>query len=315
MKLYYYRDRLGNFGDDLNPWLWPRLLPAGTLDDDAGALFLGIGTILGRSVPTAPTKWVMGSGTGYSQVPPLDDRWRFVCVRGPMTARALGLAPELAATDPAAFLHREPGLTGRPRAGAAFMPHHVSVAQFDWRALCADAGLAYVDPGASVDATLATLAGAEVVITESLHGAIVADALRIPWIPVVCYDHILAFKWQDWAASLGLEYAPQRLPPLSDREYALTSSQRARNAVKRGLRGLGIARRRFARVPRPDSAPAEVEAAARALRALGSSAKGMLSTDAALAQALGRLDAGVERFLSLTQSMRSADEPTEARRR
>jgi hypothetical protein len=41
----------------------------------------------------------------------------------------------------------------------------------------------------------------------------------------------------------------------------------------------------------------------------------MLSSDAALAQALGRLDAGVERFLSLTQSMRSADEPTEARRR
>ena len=33
MKLYYYKAPLGNFGDDLNPWLWPRLLPD-IFDDD-----------------------------------------------------------------------------------------------------------------------------------------------------------------------------------------------------------------------------------------------------------------------------------------
>lgn len=27
MKLYYYRDDVFNFGDDLNAWLWPKLLP------------------------------------------------------------------------------------------------------------------------------------------------------------------------------------------------------------------------------------------------------------------------------------------------
>jgi hypothetical protein len=35
MKLYYYQDSKGvkNFGDDLNPWLWSKLIPD-VLDDD-----------------------------------------------------------------------------------------------------------------------------------------------------------------------------------------------------------------------------------------------------------------------------------------
>lgn len=299
MKLYYYRDRQGNFGDDLNPWLWPKLLPPGTLDDDPTSLLLGIGTILGRAVPASPIKWVIGSGTGYSQVPPLDDNWRFMCVRGPMTAHALGLSPELAATDPAALLHRQPGLTGQRRTGAAFMPHHVSVAHFDWKSLCDRVGLAFVDPRASVDSTLATLATSALVITESLHGAIVADTLRVPWIPVVCYDHILAFKWLDWAASLGLEYAPRTLPALTDRERELSPSTKSRNALKRALRSVGIGRERFSSVPRAASSVAEVDATARELETLARSS-GLLSTERALTTALGRLDAAIDRFISLT---------------
>jgi len=312
LKLYYYRDRQGNFGDDLNVWLWPRLLPAGTLDDDPDSLFVGIGTVLGRGVPAAPIKWVMGSGTGYSRVAALDDRWRFMCVRGPMTAKVLGLPADLAATDPAAFLHRQPGLIGRPRSGAAFMPHHVSAAQFDWRSLCERAGIAYVDPCASVDSTLDVLSGAALVVTESLHGAIVADAFRIPWVPVVCYDHILGFKWHDWAASLALEYAPQVLPALSDRERALTNHERGRNAFKRALRGAGIGRRRFAPVPRRDSPPGDVDAAIRTLSAL-SRATGVLSTDAALARGLRLLDAAMERFLSLSRPNAAASAAPENR--
>ena len=314
MKLYYYRDRNGNFGDDLNPWLWPKLLPPGTLDDDPSSVFVGIGTILGRSLPVEPIKWVMGSGTGYSQVPPLDETWRFMCVRGPMTASALGLAPELAATDPAALVHRQTGLTGLARTSVAFMPHHVSIAQFDWRTLCDRIGLRYVDPGAPVDATLAALAGSALVISESLHGAIVADALRIPWIPVVCYDHILAFKWHDWAASVGVHYLPEVLPSLSDREAVLALGSRSRNAVKRALRSVGVGRTRFKAVPRVDSSVREIDGVARTLTGLMRSGRGQLSTEAALSTALVRLDAAIARFVSLAHeshhghSMSGADE-------
>ncbi len=34
MKLYFFKDQGGNFGDDLNPWLFGQLFPQ-LLDDNA----------------------------------------------------------------------------------------------------------------------------------------------------------------------------------------------------------------------------------------------------------------------------------------
>lgn len=46
-----------------------------------------------------------------------------------------------------------------------------------------------------------------------MHGAIVADAYRIPWIGVDMYG-INKFKWQDWMLSLGLDVPLYKLPML-----------------------------------------------------------------------------------------------------
>jgi succinoglycan biosynthesis protein ExoV len=48
----------------------------------------------------------------------------------------------------------------------------------------------------------------EVLLTEAMHGAIIADSLRVPWIPIVSNPSILSFKWDDWCQSLSLEYQP-----------------------------------------------------------------------------------------------------------
>src|SRR5437588_2062474 len=80
----------GNFGDDLNPWLWSRLAPEVCEQSDP-TVFFGIGTILSRSAPPEPIKVVFGSGCGTGLGPKLDKRWFFYAVRGPLTAAKLGI--------------------------------------------------------------------------------------------------------------------------------------------------------------------------------------------------------------------------------
>lgn len=214
MKLFYHKDPVGNFGDDLNPWLWPRLLP-GLLDDDESSLFVGIGTILDERIPHAPVKVVFGTGVGYGRLPAVDERWRICCVRGPLTARALGLPSEVAITDPAVLVKTVlPDTTDVPKQHrVSFMPHHrtkirANEESIDLQAACASSNIYYIDPAAGVEEVLRGIASSEMLIAEAMHGAIVADALRIPWVPVKIYDHIRDLKWRDWCSSLDLAYGP-----------------------------------------------------------------------------------------------------------
>lgn len=48
----------------------------------------------------------------------------------------------------------------------------------------------------------------EKVITSAMHGAIVADALRVPWAPIITSNEILAFKWHNFSNLLNLQYKP-----------------------------------------------------------------------------------------------------------
>ena len=115
MKMYFYRGRRPNFGDELNVWLWPRLLP-GFFDADERELFIGVGSTLFDFLPPQSRKIVFGAGYGgYTAVPAIDERWRFYFVRGRLTAAALGLDARLGVGD-AAILVRSCvlGRPGRP---------------------------------------------------------------------------------------------------------------------------------------------------------------------------------------------------------
>jgi succinoglycan biosynthesis protein ExoV len=86
---------------------------------------------------------------------------------------------------------------------------------------CALAGLEYLDPHDDVQHLLERIARSRLVLAEAMHAAIVADALRIPWIPIKVHDHIDAFKWRDWCASMELEYQPAEILPLLSGSPAL----------------------------------------------------------------------------------------------
>jgi succinoglycan biosynthesis protein ExoV len=93
-------------------------------------------------------------------------------------------------------------------------------------------GFAYIDPRWSTEQVLAALSETEILLTEAMHGAIVADALRVSWIPIRTTSKILAFKWQDWCQSVGLEYTPHRVLKLEDPTAKLSLYAAARYQLK-----------------------------------------------------------------------------------
>lgn len=217
MKLIYWKN-LPNFGDELNLWLWDRLLP-GVFDDDASTIFVGIGTLLNELLPASESTIVFGSGAGYGRRPNIDERWRIFCVRGPLTASYLNLPAKMAITDSAILVRSVFCQSGHKSFRFGYMPHHVNARRGGKtiESICQNLGFAYIDPCLPVEQVLSVISATEVLMTEAMHGAIIADALRIPWIPIQVENiDALPFKWQDWCSSIDVSYSPKCLAVLTD---------------------------------------------------------------------------------------------------
>lgn len=234
MKLFYFTrpDGISNFGDDLNPWLWNQWIPE-ELDEDPTTAFVGIGSILNgylpARVPQASSLVVFSSGVGYGlgTRPPIDSRWKIYCVRGPLSAQHIGAPPTLAVTD-GALLLRKRGFNPLPKVYPfSFMPHveHAMTSDIFWKEACELAGIHYLDPRQSIDEVLLAISKTEILLAEAMHGAIVAEALRVPWIPIRTSQQILSFKWIDWCSSLGLSYNPVDIMPIIP-EYKIATDQK-----------------------------------------------------------------------------------------
>jgi len=198
------------FGDALNLWLWDKLLPQAGSVLRPDLIFLGIGTLLNNKLPPGP-KLVFGAGAGYGPAPKPDATWDIRFVRGLDSAVALGLPASSAILDPGAavglILPRETQFRS-----ASLMPRFDSMTR-ELTQRCAEADVHLIDPRDPVEKILPQIATSQLVLSECLHGAVVADALRIPWIPVVTADRNQshAFKWRDWLSIFGMDYNPVSL--------------------------------------------------------------------------------------------------------
>lgn len=226
MQLYSWRGAVTNFGDELNHLLWPALLP-GFFDDDAAKIVLGIGSVLDCRHSRIVTKIVLGAGYGgYRKPPRLDRSWIIHWVRGPRTAAALALPKALGLGDPAILLPCVPGLveTNDARPGSiGFMPHFESLTRGAWGVAANIAGMTLIDPRWPPEQVLAAIAGCSLLLSEAMHGVIVADALRVPWIALRPQASLHRPKWLDWAGALDLDLQFQPLPASSSREWMETT--------------------------------------------------------------------------------------------
>ena len=288
MKLWYYRGKAPNFGDELNPWLWSKLMP-GQFDEDGSTLFLGIGSILFNRFDASVRKLVFGSGFGgYSAPPDLHDgSWDVRFVRGPQTARLMKLDPKLALADPAILVREHLAPPARPGATVAFMPHWESLDRGRWAEACRLAGVTLIDPTRPVDEVLGAMQRTRMLVTEAMHGAIVADALRIPWVAAAPINERNRMKWSDWAESLDIPLRMHWLGPSSLTEAHLSfPNHRPVRGVFRAIKAA------------PGAALAEkasVHFAAHRLRRLAAM-EPCLSQDTALDRAIDRLHQEIHSF-------------------
>ena len=211
MQLFHWHAPRGNFGDDMNEWFWDDVLP-GWRDWAAPGHLIGVGSLLTTGLALPPgLKIVAGAGAGYGKPPPMaPGEWDFRFVRGPRTAAALGLEPSAALTDSAVMTARLPRFADRAATGdTLFVPHWESDVHpdYDWSAICHAAGVGYLSPRGPAQDVIRSIAGARLVLAESLHAAILADAFRVPWRPVRSgVGGFKVFKWLDWTDSMEVPF-------------------------------------------------------------------------------------------------------------
>jgi len=221
--LHHWQGAAPNFGDELNTVLWPRLLP-NFFDGKPDVRFLGIGSILDGRHPADQMKLVAGSGyAGYERKPRLDGSWLIHWVRGPLTAAAIGLPTDLALGDPAMLLPLVLTVPTEPAVAVGYMPHFESLSRGPWRQAAGLAGMTMIDPRDPPALVAAAVSRCRLLVSESLHGAVVADAFRVPWIPIRPLMGVHRSKWHDWTETLDLRIRPLPLPAASGAEWLAAS--------------------------------------------------------------------------------------------
>lgn len=295
MKLYYFKDDEGNFGDDLNPWLWQQLFPDFFNDSDEN-LFVGVGTLLNHRIPAAPAVTVFGSGHGYGELPKTNPNWTFYCVRGPLTAKALGLNENLAITDPASLIAQfyTPPVIKQHK--VSFMPHCDSARLGDWEKVCQHAGINYLDPRKPYLEVFDGIRQSELLLTEAMHGAILADSFRVPWIPVKAYSHISEYKWQDWMSSVQLTAEFNAIPPVWRGDNSSPINVKFKNNVKRVLVNTPFWKSTLDSPPKRASSESNSIASADTLKKIAGSAKPLLSKQIVLSNNTDKLMEKVHQF-------------------
>lgn len=204
MKLFYF-NRFANFGDSINPWFWKQYIDT-PFSDDCDQLLVGIGTLINNLLPEDYREiHVLGSGAGYGHfIPKKRENWHIHCVRGPLTAKALEIDDKYAITDPAILLNELTTIGTNRNMNCGFMPH-IGIDSPRLKETVEECGILYISPGDEPAKVIEEVNRCERLICSAMHGAILADALRVPWYPVSTSNEILPFKWQDWLSSMQIE--------------------------------------------------------------------------------------------------------------
>lgn len=219
VTLGYYKAPRGNVGDDLNTWLWPKVFPELMFEQDNNEVFIGIGSILDSRWENFDKKYVFGAGArSLESAPLIDSSWDISFVRGPLTQNSLISKSKVPIiTDPAILIsdyYKKNSYSNK----IGIVPYF-KADMFFWKKVSEKLGFELISPLLPVDTFASKISECGYIITEAMHGAIFADALRIPWLPIsqiTAFNESIThnFKWTDWCASVEMNFNEIQLPQL-----------------------------------------------------------------------------------------------------
>ena len=243
-----------------------------------------------------PAKIIFGAGVGYSRPPVIDNSYKIYCVRGPLSADKLKINKMHAISD-SAYLVLRTSINDIPIKSndkkISIVPHYLSMNMLDWETITSNLSMNLIDPAGDSKKIINEIRSSSLVLCESLHGAILADAFRIPWIPIRYSYRFLDFKWYDWALSVGVNLDIQKLPSVFSGKVKQT--KKVWNSIRVMLSFLKH-NENWSRRPFRTSSDKEIQMMVKCLDNLSKS-DGFLSHDSALNRIMSRFDNIVERLM------------------
>jgi pyruvyltransferase len=195
-----------NFGDDINPSFFEKIsgVPVRLEVNQKNPHFLGMGSILERAIESSV---VLGSGFIAQPAAPVNLPGRLIAVRGKLSRAAIQNCPEVLLGDPMVLLSQIYIAPHIKINRIGLVPHVSQVNEFK---RLAPAGVVIIDPAAEPWSVIRSIAECSYIISQSLHGLIVADALEIPNLWIKPSEQMIGgdFKFLDYFSTIDSPKAP-----------------------------------------------------------------------------------------------------------
>lgn len=211
MKLLYFNSNLGNFGDDLNPWLWNKLL--GDFSNYKDIDFVGIGSILDERINSDENKKIIfGSGVRDMMFLP-NGNFDVRFVRGPLSSKVFSNSNYITDSAYCLALLEKKYFNIKKQYDCSIIPYFRHRNIINWKLFEKITGIHVIFPNSDVESVLEEIGASEKIICGAMHGAIIADVLRVPWKRLRLGMHgsesyfTSEIKWHDWLYSMEI-YKP-----------------------------------------------------------------------------------------------------------
>ncbi|MFD3396211.1 polysaccharide pyruvyl transferase family protein [Alteromonas macleodii] len=302
MAVYYFKDNRGNVGDDLNALILRHYFDLKKCED-APFTLVGIGTLINNRLPSSKAFNFFTTGYGYQKPPNFSETSvSAIGLRGPMTLAKIRpfleedeqniplldgayLTPELIVNDET------------PKAGrVGLIPHVDSMVVGRWQEIAKRGQFYLIDPRWEPRKFISALTSCSAVITEAMHGAILADAYRVPWAGFAAYSHINTEKWFDWAESLSIPLKVTSVSPVFKGDEGLPFKSRFKNTIKRIAQTTNLYNSNWTLPPVARSNNTDMEITLSELKQIAAGENYQLSDYAIVQEKLAHLKARISEF-------------------